>query len=259
MNSSRYRDREFAAVKAPGVVRVACVGDSFTMGWGVPDLDDVYPRRIGAALDAKRPGKFEVLNVSAPGLSTTDEANMLEEIAVKGEFDRVVLGYCLNDPDNFLPAGRAFDRESAPRMPWIPQSWSFVADFLWFRLRLRDDPKVRGYFDWEKEAYDDPEIWGRQCAQFRRLKDVCDAASIRLDVVVFPFFSQWGPKYEFDSCHDRVAEAWKRLGVDVIDLRAAYRGIPSDELVVNRCDGHPNERAHEIAARVILDRAFDVR
>jgi hypothetical protein len=259
LNSSGYRDREFAAVKPPGVVRVACVGDSFTMGWGVRDLDDLYPRKIGAALDARFPGKFEVLNVSAPGLSTTDENDMIEATAKDGAFDRVVLGYCLNDPDNFLPAGRAFDRESAPRLPLIPQSWSFLADFLWFHVRLRADPKVRGYFDWEKEAYEDPRIWDQQCAQFRRMKDFCDAAKIRLDVVVFPFFAQWGEKYEFDSCHERVAQAWKRLGVDVVDLREAYRGIPASELVVGRFDGHPNERAHAIAARVILDRVFDVR
>jgi hypothetical protein len=259
LNSNDFRDREWPTEKPPGVVRVACLGDSFTMGWGVPDIDDLYPRRVGAALDAKFPGKFEVRNVSAPGLSTTDEANMLEDVAVKGAFDRVILGYCLNDPDNFLPPGRGLDRESAPRVPWIRQSWSFLVDYLWFHVRLRGDPRVRGYFEWEKEAYDDPEIWGRQCAQFRRLKDFCDGASIRLDVVVFPFFSHWGENYEFDSCHERVAEAWKRLGVDVVDLRDAYRGIPAADLVVGRLDGHPNARAQAIAARVILERLFGVK
>ena len=82
---------------------------------------------------------------------------------------------------------------------------------------------------------------------------------MRLDVVVFPFFSQWGDGYPFDGCHDRVAEAWKDLGVAVVDLRDAYRGIPASDLVVNRFDAHPNERAHEIAAKAILERAFGVR
>jgi hypothetical protein len=91
------------------------------------------------------------------------------------------------------------------------------------------------------------------------MAELCRASSVRLDVVVFPFFSQWGDGYPYDACHDRVAEAWRALGVDVVDLRDAYRGTASSDLVVNRYDAHPNERALEIAARVVVERLFAAR
>jgi len=258
-NSRGFRDREFVAQRRPGVTRIAFVGDSFAYGWGIRDPSKAFPGLVHAALDARSPGRFETFNLSNPGMSTTDEAIVVEQVAATDSIDRVVLAYCLNDPDDLLPRDRTFDRDNSPRIPWFRQTWSFVADFLWFRLRLRDDPKVQGYFEWIKEAYDDPVVWGRQCDQFRRIAATCKAASIRLDVVVFPFFHRWGGAYDFDTCHERVALAWKSLGVDVLDLRDVYRGIPAEDLVVNRFDAHPNERAHEIAARAILARAFDVR
>jgi lysophospholipase L1-like esterase len=259
LNSAGCRDREFRHEKAPGVTRVACVGDSFTMGWGVPDPADAFPQRIGKALEARAPGKFEVWNVGFTGATTGHEAGVIDSMAVRDSIDRIVLGYCLNDPDDLLPHDRWFIREKEPRPPVVGTTTSFLADYLWFHLRLRDDPRVRGYFDWEIEAYEDPRVFGAQCDRFKRIADTCKRASIRLDVVVFPFFSDWGEKYRFDSCHDRVAGAWKRLGVDVIDLREAYRGIPAADLYVSRFDGHPNARAHDIAARTILERVFPER
>ena len=255
-NSLGFRDREFTGAKPPGTVRVGCVGDSFTMGWGVRDANDTYPQRLGTALEAKAPGGFQVLNLGVNGTDTAAHADFVARIAPKGGLDRVILGYCLNDTDDLFPDDRRFLANSMPRVPWISPTCSFVADFLWFRLRLRSEPRVKGYFDWELEAYQDPKIWNAQCERFRRIAETCSKSGIRLDVVVFPFFADWGENYRFGICHDRVAQAWKKLGVDAIDLRDAYRGIPGSDLAVNRFDAHPNERAHAMAAQTLLDRLF---
>ncbi|MCE9638257.1 MAG: hypothetical protein K8T90_21355, partial [Planctomycetes bacterium] len=105
----------------------------------------------------------------------------------------------------------------------------------------------------------DPAIVAQQEARFRQMKSICDAAGARLEVVVFPFFGAWGQDYRFDACHDVVAAGWRKVGVEVIDLRGAYRGISGADLAVSRLDSHPNERAHAIAAQVILDRVFSRR
>jgi lysophospholipase L1-like esterase len=259
LNSSGLRDREFERTRRPGVTRVACLGDSFTLGYGVARPADVWPQRIAAALESQEPGRFDVRNHGIVGLDSGGAMDIVDSFAARGEADQILLGYCLNDIDDLLPPQRQFDRTSVPRVPLVPPTCSFLADFLWYRLRLRDDPRVRGYFDWEKEVYDDPRIFAAQAERFRHIAETCRRGSIRLDVVVFPFFSDWGAGYRFDSCHDRVAAAWKAAGVGVVDLRAAYRGIAGADLVVNRYDAHPNERAHEIAARTILDRVFRAR
>jgi len=56
------RDLERAPEPAPGVLRVALVGDSFVFGEGVP-LEKALPARLQADLGAK----FEILNLGWPG------------------------------------------------------------------------------------------------------------------------------------------------------------------------------------------------
>jgi hypothetical protein len=258
-NSQGFRDVEFTKGPRPGVTRIACVGDSFTMGWGVRDPNDAFPQRIGASLAAHFPGRFEVRNYGIPGYTTGHELKLIETLARDGEADHVILGYCLNDPDDLLPPERWFNRLDAPRISWIQPWRSFLLDFLWFHLELADEPHVAGRFDWEKEAYGNPAIFRAQCDRFAQITRICRAASIRLDVVTFPMFGDWGDPYRYDSAHDKLAAAWQALGVNDIDLRDAYRGVPKADLVVNRFDGHPNARAQEIAAWTILDRLFGVR
>jgi len=259
LNAQGYRSAEFDVERRPGVVRVACIGDSFTMGFGVPDAKDAFPQRIGTSLDERWPGRYEVRNYGLPGFTTGHEANLLRTLTSKREIDQVILGYCLNDTDDLLPPGRGFGRDMLKKPFWAPPQASFLADFVWFRLRMADDPRVKSFFDWELEAYTDPRIWSAQCERFRGIAETCRAAHIRLDVVVFPFFTGWGSGYRFAPAHAALAAAWKDAGVEVIDLSDAYRGIPGEDLMVNRYDAHPSARAHEIAARVILDRVFDVR
>jgi lysophospholipase L1-like esterase len=259
LNSDGFRSAEFVKERRPGVVRVACVGDSFTMGWGVRDPADAFPQRIGAALEARFPGRYEVRNYGLPGFTTGHEAQQISGLAARGETDHVVLGYCLNDPDDLLPPGAGLSRDHLKKPWWAPPTASFAADFVWFRGLVATDPRLRSFFSWEKEAYTDPRIFARQAERFAAIAAACRAARVRLDVVVFPFFTGWGDGYEFDVAHEKVTAAFEALGVPVIDLREAYRGIPGAELMVNRFDGHPNARAHEIAARTVLDRAFGVK
>jgi hypothetical protein len=256
INQDGFRDEQFDRPVPAGADLVACVGDSFTQGWGIDDPADCWPQRIGAALAAREPGKWHVRNYGLVGTSTGDQLGLVRDLCSRGGVRRIVLGYCLNDADDLAPKGRGFDRADAPQVPWLDRTTSFVADFLWFRMKLRDDPRVRGYFGWVGEQYADERIMARHTAQFREMRQTTLAAGVRLDVVVFPMFAEWGPSYRFDPCHESVARAWSSVGVDVLDLREAYRGIPASDLVVNRLDGHPNETALEIAATTILTRLF---
>jgi lysophospholipase L1-like esterase len=259
LNSRGFRDREWTSSSAPHAARVACVGDSFTQGWGVRDAADCWPQRVGAELDVRFPGKFEVRNYGDAGFSTGDEARLIDRALRVDRVERVVLGYCLNDLDDLLPPGTLFDRRAVPPPPLVGRTRSLLVDFLWARLHVARDPRLADGFRLVQRAYDDAPIWERQRARLRHVADACRANSARLDVVVFPFLHDWGDAYSFDSCHERVIEAWRALGVEPIDLRAAYRGIARDDLVASKTDAHPNARAHEIAARAVLDRAFGVR
>lgn len=258
-NADGFRDREWSPAKAPGVVRVACFGDSFTVGWGVKDPADCFPQRVAAALEARSPGRFDVRNYGVGGLTTREEIDLIARRLTADRIDRIVLGYCMNDASDLLPPSEQWYGNTVRRIPWIRPTLSFVADFVWYRFWQRRNVRVTDFAANQKIAYDRAEIWAAQEAQFAELAELCRRASVRLDVVVFPFYSDWGPAYRFDSCHEQIAAAWAKLGVEVIDLRERCRGRTSEELVVNRFDGHPSVLAHEIAAQAVLERMFGAK
>ena len=70
---------------------MACVGDSFTAGWGVEDPDDVFPQRLGALLEERAPGRFATLNLGIVGGQTDHEAALLERTERAGLYERVIL------------------------------------------------------------------------------------------------------------------------------------------------------------------------
>ena len=61
IDSAGLRDREFPREKPPGVYRIVWLGDSTTLGWGVP-LDGTAPKILERELNATGHGRFEVLN-----------------------------------------------------------------------------------------------------------------------------------------------------------------------------------------------------
>ncbi|GAB6037771.1 hypothetical protein JCM15519_23300 [Fundidesulfovibrio butyratiphilus] len=105
-NSQGLRSlHEISKEKPDGVIRILCLGDSFTLGWGVQD-DQTYPERLYQILKAKYPGKrFEVINT---GLMFSNVLDQLSYYNDKGRFlnaDVVLSQYCYNDvsSDMFRP------------------------------------------------------------------------------------------------------------------------------------------------------------
>lgn len=255
-NSMGLRDIEWQPAKAAGTRRVAFLGDSFVAGYGVSDPEDRLGNLVRRELAGRAPPRYEVWNCAELAWSTKEQTEFMSFAASRLGLDHVILGYCLNDVHDLLPPDQRFDRDTLDRPTWISPTQSFLFDFLWFRTRLAPDDRFDRYFGWVDRAYGDPELWNRQRARLRRLVDVTRSRGARMDVVVFPFFDTWGPGYAYGPAHEQVGAAFRELGVNVLDLRAAYAGIPGDELVVNRFDAHPNERAHRIAADAILDALF---
>lgn len=58
----------FAFEVSAAKIKVACIGDSITFGYGIADRpNDSYPAQLQKLLDAKQPGKYEVRNFGNSG------------------------------------------------------------------------------------------------------------------------------------------------------------------------------------------------
>lgn len=93
-NRYGFREKDFAVPKPAGVRRVMVLGDSLTWGVGV-SAEQCYTGLLAAALADEN---IEVLNFAYPGGPTIYIRDLLAEYIDIVEPDRIVLGFCLNDP-----------------------------------------------------------------------------------------------------------------------------------------------------------------
>ena len=155
LNSRGYRTDEFANGKAPGVLRVACVGDSWTFGMNV-DQDRTYPSRLAVDLGASGT-RAEVLNFGVLGYSSFQGRRLLERRVLELDPDVVLIGFGMNDSE---VAGYR-DRDMVPSLDEsgdpIPPSLGttlreraadleFYKLLKYFALALRFHPKSMGDF-----------------------------------------------------------------------------------------------------------------
>ncbi len=94
-NSSGFRDRERTRDKRPGSMRILCLGDSFTWGWGVEE-PAIYTRVLERALEGGDT-QIEVANAGVGGYSTDQLLIYLREEALEYSPDLVLYQAARND------------------------------------------------------------------------------------------------------------------------------------------------------------------
>lgn len=101
INAEGFRGRDFGDAKVKRARRIACLGDSFTFGWGVEDGES-FPERLGALLEAgPTQGVWQVLNCGVPGYNTWQELRIYEKAVRREKPAIVVIAWYLNDLDPY--------------------------------------------------------------------------------------------------------------------------------------------------------------
>jgi len=94
-NSDGFRSPEFTP-KEPGVIRIVCIGDSSTFGWGV-DYEYTYPHLIETRVAGLGP-RVEVFNLGIPGYTSRHGLGVLRHYALELDADYYVFSFGANDP-----------------------------------------------------------------------------------------------------------------------------------------------------------------
>jgi lysophospholipase L1-like esterase len=250
-NSYGMRDAEPLPAGAPGVLRVAVLGDSFSFGLGV-ERDETYPAVLEALLratpeTARRP--VDVLNFGVGGYSTADEARVLEYKALAWSPDLVIVGYVLNDPetDPIQPLQSYF---AEPRW-WQHSQLLRLAAQAWNafeRERLGGGDYYR-YLHAEQGAR-----WQGVLRAFARLHELAAGRGIPVLLAIFPVETQSWDGYPYRDLHAQVVHAARAAGLEALDLLPAFETHAPREVPLGARDPHPTPLGHRIAARAILDR-----
>ncbi len=249
-NRHGMRSPEVEPEAGPGATRIAVLGDSLTLGWGVPE-PETYARRLESALRASAPAgrRFEVLNFGIVDFNASQASALYRQLARRFRPKHVVFGFFLNDAEPI--------RETAPASAQ-PSShlFVFVASRL-FRLRSAFDPEhsYRGHY---QRLYEEGSPgWEATRVAIADLAQATRRDGARLTVLLQPELHELAPEENpFASEYAKVADEARRHGARVLDLWPFFQGREPESLWVSREDAHPNASAHAITAAALQDHLF---
>ncbi|MFQ5462278.1 MAG: SGNH/GDSL hydrolase family protein [Phycisphaerae bacterium] len=252
LNSHGCRNREWTRAAPVPTRRIAFVGDSFTYGWGIDDVEDRFTNLLQTRF-RQRPGTqpVEVFNVAKPGWGTAQQRQPIEDIIDRYGVFEVVLCYVPNDIESVIPKSGAFDPTVPPDSWWVNPSGSCMIDFLYRRFLLPLSPTVHGYHDWLADAFSGGQPWQAHRHDLEAIIAACRRRGAKLRVVLFPFLRTAGDRFDQRAILAELARFLQSSGVEVLNLLPIFEGLDPRELTVNPSDSHPNERAHTLAADAI--------
>src|SRR3954470_3203650 len=242
-NSHGLRDHEFSFERAPGKLRIAMLGDSLTVGWGVP-VEATFAKRIermyaAAGVDA------EVINFGVGNYNTVQEVQAFLANGRRYQPDVIVLNYFVNDAELVEPA----------RSPSGLMRDCYACVFL----AGRGDAVVRQFLggkDWTQyylSLYDEGTSpgWLEAKAAIGRLAEAAKASGTKLLIVNLPELHDV-KDYRFGRITDRGRQAAEENGAAFVDVLPAMADQPSSKLWVTPPDPHPNAYANELIAKALF-------
>lgn len=278
INALGFRGPAVTTPKPAGRFRVAALGDSVTLGWGVGDTES-FPAIVEQRLRAERRSvEADVANLAVAGYNTRQEVSLLERYLESLQPDVVLLGFYANDLADALDdapgSQRGGTRVSADtsssrtlRMNPTPDTWINRAAR---RSRLvyalgRVINRALGRGEWSLAKFtveidmlngrDTPDLrraWTLVEEQFARLRALADTRGFRVAVVVLPSKEQVTGQFTSASYQTRVRELAERSGFLVVDpLPDLMAATERARLFIPYDRNHPSAYGHRIIGDVV--------
>jgi lysophospholipase L1-like esterase len=245
-NSHGLRDREYPLEKPAGVYRIVMLGDSTTLGWGVPVEQTVAKiletRLNGLAVPGRR---FEVLNAGVGNYDTVQEVAHYLTYDRAYHPDMVILQYFINDA------------EPVPREKHIfLLGQSYLVAFAASRsdAMLRFAGKRPNWKEYYGGLYRDGRP-GFEAAKnaLARLADLNRADHTPLLVTLLPELHEINGTYPFSEAHRKIEDVLAKNHVPAMELIEGLRGHgPERDLWVTPADDHPNGTANSLIAAQMI-------
>ncbi len=276
LNGAGYRGPFPNQPNSADILRIACIGDSFTFGWNVED-DETYPAVLEELLTQEVGGRFEVVNFGVPGYNTWNELQTYRRIARPLHADVVVIGFHLNDlqPPDAGPRfsetffmrlvgktalAEAFHIHLRHRIPWFDSGQTPEAKALKRRYK-RNRVKIQ----FQPDSDVGRPYWETTMADLRALVQEARADGARVLFVVFPSNAQIArinearkSGLELEAAVAKWSRPQARLARECAELDLPYLDLLppflADEGLFGKVDyGHPSPRGYQVVAREILE------
>ena len=236
------------APRTPDRTRIIALGDSLTYGKAIAAFW-AYPAQLGRGL--KRNFDVEVLNLGAPGTSSEQILENLRTFLPQLDPDLVFYGVCLND---FEPAGYTHERRWVVPIPHGVEKFIIrrtrLGRFLNHRYdQLMRDLGVRPDFD-SNILVDFDSRTARFGSDVEKMNAIVVEAALP-PVVAMVLNTDTSGSSRNKRMVDAAEESLREAGMDVIPSAPFSRAFSGRDFSVSRWDGHPNEEANAIWAKML--------
>jgi lysophospholipase L1-like esterase len=254
-NSAGFRGRERSEAKPPGGYRIALIGDSLAMGWGVAEADS-YAARLEAALARRSGAPVEVLNFAIAGFDAVEAVDRFEQLALRYQPDLVLYGFTLNDIDN------AHYRRSAPALGQVHDLLMAHPSVLWRILLPRIGairevlfaPYGTPLYELDDNWFHNPPAWDAMLAALDRLSANARARRLCAVLLIHPQLHYLNALHPYHRHYDAIAAAAEARGFFVVRPIGDFLGRKDRALWAAYDDPHPGPEAHALlAARLLHD------
>lgn len=254
-NDDGFRERRLLARPLPeGMKRVLFLGDSFTAGHGVNNIDDRFTERLEVLLNAGQTPEYQVYNMGEPGFEIS-MIRAMESAVLEKEYPVETLIYCymMNDIEGYDPKTTAAIDEISKRREtgsWLV-SHSYFINWMYHRWVQYSAGSSVDYFPHLVESYNGPP-WSAVAHELDDMVALSKEKGVEFRLVIFPFMHNLGSDYPFRDAHEKLVAWAKSKNVPVLDMMPVFALHSAEKLTVNAFDNHPNERAHQIIADEIF-------
>jgi hypothetical protein len=229
------RDREYEQRKPPETYRIALLGTSIQMGWGVADeetFESLLEERLNRETDGRRHSRYEILNFALSRYTWPQYLMLLETKVLSFEPDAVF--FFAHEGDAEVAAYHLAERiRSGSSIPY--RYLRDIGDRARLARKTDESAAERQLAPYRREML---------VSTYRRVVDLCRERGV---LPVWIYLSRPGKDVARESI-DNVLRLAQEAGFIVLDLSDAYQGHDPSALQVASWDIHPNARGHQVIA-----------
>jgi lysophospholipase L1-like esterase len=264
-NSFGFRSPYEDTRRAPGTIRIAALGDSFTWGEVVERSEDLWTAQLERRLRNRHAGvPIEVVNMARPGFTTAHQAERLRRVGWQFDPQLVVVQFLANDAIASTPnygLDRVRERVLYPQFELLPVRFrtpvtqnSALLAFIEGRVAGIKAGPVVPRLEALYEAHEPG--WIASQAALREMGSAARQRGVPIVLMLFPDMlpGEWRPDdYPLNGVHRKVAAVAQAAGFEVLDLVPAFADAGGDwrRFWGTPYDAHPNPEGHALAASAL--------
>jgi hypothetical protein len=255
INKFGFRDEEPKKRKNS----VFFVGDSFTAGWGVKDIQDRFGETTANEL-AKKGKKINEINLGRYGADTKLEFHLFEKFIYNTGIkpDQIILQFFVNDMDKFIPKNKKCisNTENIPRWKKMVIEGSYLANYinsLYPSNNSNFKPlKECEYSEQLKHVYSSDSLWKKEELQLNKFLNYSTKNKIPLMIVFFPFMEDLKLAKKL-NIEKRINKYCIDNNIKLLNVTNYIQKIPKVKRQVSIMDSHASDIIHKITGKQLAE------